>query len=172
MGLFLFIIGIIGWHVGMYGMFKKAGIEPWKAFIPFYNTWLIVEKCKIPKYWFWLQLIPIAGQFITIWITIIFVMHFKKVTVPDHAATVFFPFLYFPYLGFSPAVKWHGGDILKHYHKPASREWIDAGVFAIVAATEPVPVAVTSPVSAVMPEPATPRVVQDVPLQNCKLPVL
>lgn len=135
MGLFLFIIGIIGWHVGMYGMFKKAGIEPWKAFIPFYNTWLIVEKCKIPKYWFWLQLIPIAGQFITIWITIIFVMHFKKVTVPDHAATVFFPFLYFPYLGFSPAVKWHGGEILKHYHKPASREWIDAGVFAIVAAT-------------------------------------
>lgn len=135
MGLFLFIIGIIGWHVGMYGMFKKAGIEPWKAFIPFYNTWLIVEKCNIRKYWFWLQFIPIAGQFITIWITIIFVMHFKKVTVPDHAATVFFPFLYFPYLGFSPSVKWHGGEILKHYHKPASREWIDAGVFAIVAAT-------------------------------------
>ena len=135
MGLILFIIGVIGWHVGMYGMFKKAGIEPWKAFVPFYNTWLIVEKCKIRKYWFWLQLIPIAGQFITIWITIIFVMHFKKVSVPDHAATVLFPFIYFPYLGFSEKVKWHGGDILKHYHKPASREWIDAGVFAIVAAT-------------------------------------
>jgi signal peptidase I len=135
MGLFLFIIGVIGWHVGMYGMFKKAGIEPWKAFIPFYNTWLIVEKCKIRKYWFWLQFIPIAGQFITIWITIIFVMHFKKVSVPDHAATVFLPFIYFPYLGFSPKVKWHGAEVLKHYHKPASREWIDAGVFAIVAAT-------------------------------------
>jgi signal peptidase I len=135
MGLILLIIGTIGWHVGMYGMFKKAGIDAWKAFIPFYNTWLIVEKCKISKYWFWFQLIPIAGQFITIWITIIFVMHFKKVTVPDHAATVFFPFLYFPYLGFSDKVKWFGGDILKHYHKPASREWIDAGVFAIVAAT-------------------------------------
>jgi signal peptidase I len=46
-----------------------------------------------------------------------------------------FPFLYFPYLGFSEKEKWHGGDILKHYHKPASREWIDAGVFAVVAAT-------------------------------------
>jgi len=135
MGLTLFIIGVIGWHVGMYGMFKKAGITPWKALIPFYNTWFIVEKCKIRKYWFWLQFIPVAGQFITIWITIIFVMHFKKVTVPDHAATVFLPFLYFPYLGFSAKEKWHGGDILKHYHKPASREWIDAGVFAIVAAT-------------------------------------
>jgi signal peptidase I len=135
MGLILFIIGTIGWHVGMYGMFKKAGIEPWKALIPFYNTWLIVEKCKIRKYWFWLQLIPIAGQFITIWITIIFVMHFKKVDLISHTLTVLFPFIYFPYLGFSEKEKWHGSEILKHYHKPTSREWIDAGVFAIVAAT-------------------------------------
>ena len=135
MGLTLFIIGVIGWHLGMYGMFKKAGIEPWKALVPFYNTWLIIEKCKIRKYWFWFQLIPIAGQFITIWVTIIFVMHFKKVSVLDHTATVLVPFLYFPYLGFSAKEKWHGETILKHYHKPASREWIDAAVFAIVAAT-------------------------------------
>ena len=135
MGLTLFIIGVIGWHLGMLGMFKKAGIEPWKALVPFYNTWLIIEKCKIRKYWYWFQLIPIAGQFITIWITIIFVMHFKKVTVLDHTATVLVPFLYFPYLGFSDKEKWHGEAILKHYHKPASREWIDAAVFAIVAAT-------------------------------------
>lgn len=135
MGLLVFIIGVIGWHVGMYGMFKKAGIEPWKALVPLYNTWLIVEKTAIRKYWFWLQLIPIAGQFITIWITIIFVMHFKKVDLIAHTLTVFFPFIYFPYLGFSEKEKWYGGEILKHYHKPASREWIDAGVFAIVAAT-------------------------------------
>ena len=135
MGLILFIIGVIGWHLGMYGMFKKAGIEPWKALVPFYNTWLIVEKTKIRKYWFWFQLIPIAGQFITIWITIIFVMHFKKVSLIDHTATVLFPFIYFPYLGFSVKEKYYGGEILQHYHKPASREWIDAGVFAIVAAT-------------------------------------
>ena len=135
MGLILFIVGIIGWHVGMYGMFKKAGIEPWKALIPFYNTWLIVEKCEIKKLWFWLQLIPIAGQFITIWITIIWVMHFKRFSVLHHALTVFVPFIYFPYLGFSDKEKWGGKAILKHYTKPAEREWIDAGVFAIVAAT-------------------------------------
>ena len=135
MGLILFIIGPIGWHLGMYGMFKKAGIEPWKALVPFYNTWQIIGKTNIRRYWFWLQLIPIAGQFITIWITIIWVMHFKRVNLVDHTLTVFFPFLYFPYLGFSEKEKWYGGEVLKHYHKPASREWIDAGVFAIVAAT-------------------------------------
>jgi signal peptidase I len=119
----------------MYGMFKKAGIAEWKAFVPFYNTWEIVQITNIKRFWFWLQLIPIAGQFITIWITIIFVMNFKKVSVPAHAAVVFFPFIYFPYLGFSEKEKWYGPSALNHYHKPASREWIDAGVFAIVAAT-------------------------------------
>ncbi len=135
MGLALFIIGTLGWHIGMYGMFKKAGIDAWKAFVPFYNTWEIVQKADIKRFWFWLQLIPIAGQFITIWITIIFVMNFKKVSVPAHAAVVFFPFIYFPYIGFSEKEKWHGPQALHHYHKPASREWIDAGVFAVVAAT-------------------------------------
>ncbi len=135
MGLILLIIGTIGWHLGMYGMFKKAGIAPWKALVPFYNTWEIVRITNIRRYWFWLQLIPIAGQFITIWITIIFVMHFKRVNLIHHTLTVLFPFLYFPYLGFSEKEKWYGADVLKHYHKPASREWIDAGIFAVVAAT-------------------------------------
>jgi signal peptidase I len=135
MGWILFIIGTIGWHVGMYGMFKKAGIEPWKALIPFYNTWCIVNKTNIRKIWFWLQFIPIAGQFITIWITIIFVMHFGKFSLLDHIATVFLPLIYFPYLGYSPNVKYAGHDVVRKYQKSAVREWIDAAVFAVVAAT-------------------------------------
>ena len=135
MGWIIFILGTLGWHAGIYGMFKKAGIEGTKAFIPFYNTWFMVEKCNINKLWFWLQFIPIAGQFITIWITIIFVMHFGKFTVLQHTAAVFLPFVYLPYLGFSKDVKWGGPEIVKHYKKSASREWVDAAVFAVVAAT-------------------------------------
>jgi signal peptidase I len=135
MGWIIFIIGAIGWHVGMYGMFKKAGIDAWKAFVPFYNTWCIVEKCGIKKVWFWLQFIPIAGQFITIWITIIFSMHFGKFGLLQHAAVVFLPFIYFPYLGFSKEVRWGGKEVVKHYKKSAAREWVDAAVFAVVAAT-------------------------------------
>jgi signal peptidase I len=135
MGWIIFIIGTIGWHVGMYGMFKKAGIEPWKALVPFYNTWCIVQKCNIKKYWFFLQFIPIAGQFITIWITIIFVMHFGRFNTLHHAATTFVPFIYFPYIGFSKNERWGGEKVFKNYTKPAGREWIDAGAFAVVAAT-------------------------------------
>lgn len=135
MGWIIFILGTIGWHIGIYGMFKKSGINPVMAFVPFYNTWLIVEKCGIKKMWFWLQLIPIAGQFITMWIIIIYTMHFGKFSVLDHAAAVFLPFIYLPYLGFSKSVRWGGEKVVKMYKKSAAREWVDAAVFAIVAAT-------------------------------------
>jgi len=134
-GWIIFIVSALGWHIGLYGMFKKAGIEPWKALVPFYNTWCLVQKMKLHKVWFFLQFIPIAGQFITIWITIKFVEHFGRFGFWQHGATVLLPFIYFPYLGFSKNEKYAGELVVKNYKKTAAREWIDAAAFAVVAAT-------------------------------------
>jgi signal peptidase I len=134
-GLLLFIIAAILWLIGLYGMFRKAGIAPWKALIPLYNTWCMVEKMQLKKIWFFLQLIPVAGQFITIWICIKFVEHFGRFGLLHHAATVFIPFIYFPYLGFSKNERYAGISVVKNYKKSVAREWIDAAAFAVVAAT-------------------------------------
>jgi signal peptidase I len=135
MGWIIFIVFVIGWMVGLSGLFKKAGIESWKAFIPFYNTWIIVQKCQIRKVWFWIQFIPIAGQFVTIWITLIFLMHFGKFNLIHHTLASLVPFIYMPYIGFHKDTKWGGSEMFHSYKKPATREWVDAGVFAVVAAT-------------------------------------
>ena len=135
MGIVVFIIYWLGWHFGIYMLLLKAGVSKGKAIIPIYNTWEVVQLCGIKKYWFWIQLIPVLGQFVTLWISIIFVMHFKKVNIIQHSLTVLVPFIYLPYLGNAATTKWFGADALNHYHKPASREWIDAAVFAVVAAT-------------------------------------
>ncbi|MBS1752948.1 MAG: signal peptidase I [Ferruginibacter sp.] len=134
-GWIVFIIGALGWHIGMYGMFKKAGIESWKALVPFYNTWCMVQKMQLKKYWFFLQFIPIAGQFITIWICIKFVEYFGRFDFWHHAAAVLFPFIYFPYLGYSKNERYAGIAVVKNYKKSTAREWIDAAAFAVVAAT-------------------------------------
>jgi len=134
-GWIVFIFCSLGWHIGIYGMFKKAGIDSWKAFVPFYNTWCMVEKMQLKKYWFFFQLVPVAGQFITIWICIKFVEHFGRFGFTQHAATVFLPFVYFPYLGFSKNERYAGISVVKNYKKSGTREWIDAAAFAIVAAT-------------------------------------
>lgn len=134
-GLVLFILAAIGVLIGLYGMFQKAGIAPWKALIPLYNTWCMVDKMKLNKIWFFLQLIPIAGQFVTIWINIKFVEYFGRFGLWHHFLTVFFPFVYFPYLGYSDMERFAGEMVVKNYKKGVIREWIDAAVFAIVAAT-------------------------------------
>ena len=135
MGWLIFLIGVLGFHVGLYGMFKKAGIAGWKALVPFYNTWLMMSKMELKTHWFFFQLIPIAGQFVTIWLCIKFVEHFGRFSVLHHAATVFIPFIYFPYLGFSKNERYAGIPVVKNYNKSSTREWIDAAVFAVVAAT-------------------------------------
>ena len=134
-GWIIFIVATIGWHIGLYAMFKKAGIEAWKALVPLYNTWCMVQKMKLPLAWFFLQFIPIAGQFITIWITIKFVEYFGRFGFWHHAATVLIPFIYFPYLGYSKNEKYAGTLVVNNYKKSAAREWIDAAAFAVVAAT-------------------------------------
>ena len=134
-GWLIFILATLGFHIGLYGMFNKAGITGWRALVPFYNTYLMVRKMELKFHWFILQFIPIVGQFITIWICIKFVEHFGRFSVLHHAATVFLPFIYFPYLGFSKNERYAGIPIVKNYTKSAAREWIDAAVFAVVAAT-------------------------------------
>ena len=53
-GWIIFLVSTVLWHYGLFEMFKKAGIAPWKAFIPFYNTWCIVSIMEIKKWWFYL----------------------------------------------------------------------------------------------------------------------
>jgi signal peptidase I len=120
---------------GLYKMFQKAGIPAWKAWVPFLNTWEILKAAKIKNHWFFWQFIPIAGWFITIWLLIEFVKLFGKFALYQHAMVVFVPFLYFPYLGWSKDEKYYGPEIVNKHKKTATREWVDAAVFAIVAAT-------------------------------------
>jgi signal peptidase I len=135
MGLLIFILGTIGALIGLYGMFRKAGVQPWKALIPYYNTWIMIELMEMKKIWFFLQFIPIVGQFITIALTIDFIKHFGRFSLLDHTVAVFLPFIYLPYVGYSKDIRYIGHAKVKLYKKSVAREWVDAAVFAVVAAT-------------------------------------
>jgi signal peptidase I len=120
---------------GMYGMFRKAGLPGWKALIPFYNTNVILDLAKRPRHWFFWQFIPVVGWFITLGIYIEFVKPYGKFKLYQHALTVVASPLYFAYIGFNKKDKFLGVNTVLKYRKSATREWIDAGIFAVVAAT-------------------------------------
>lgn len=121
--------------VGAYKMFEKAHVPGWKAFIPFYNTWIMLELAGRPKYWVFLQLIPVLGWFISMGIFVDFVKAFGKFKLYEHALAALLPVVYFPYIGFNKDDRYLGPEAVKKYRKSPAREWVDAGVFAIVAAT-------------------------------------
>lgn len=120
---------------GLSKLFRKAGVASWKAWVPFLNTWEIVKLAELRKHWFFWQFIPIAGWFISLWLLIEFVKLFGKFSLLQHILVVFVPFLYLPYLASNDKEKYIGPVAVKKHKKSATREWIDAAVFAIVAAT-------------------------------------
>jgi len=83
---------------------------------------------------FW-QAIPVVGWFITISIYIEFVKLFEEFSIGQHILTTFFSPFYFLYLGYSQKIRYIGFEKIQHYQKPAWREWVDAAVFATIAAT-------------------------------------
>lgn len=120
---------------GLYGMFRKAGVEGWKALVPFYNTWVMLDIAKRPKHWFFWQLIPVVGWFITLGIIVEFVKPFGKFKFYQHALAVLAGVAYLPYVGFNQKDRFVGVEAVKKHKKSSAREWLDAGIFAIVAAT-------------------------------------
>jgi len=64
MMFFVFIVLIIT-YVAMAlllaRIFKKAGVESWKAWIPFYNNWIMYELGDQKGYWAIVAVIPLAN---------------------------------------------------------------------------------------------------------------
>jgi signal peptidase I len=121
--------------IGLSKLFVKAGVAAWKAYIPFYNTRVMLELAQRPKHWVFWQFIPVVGWFISLGIFVEFVKTFGKYRLWEHAMASLLPLIYFPLIGFDPKVIFLGPDQVKKHKKGVAREWIDAGVFAIVAAT-------------------------------------
>jgi signal peptidase I len=121
--------------IGAAKLFEKAGVPGWKAYIPFYNTWIMLQLAERPKHWVYWQIIPVVGWFISLGIYVEFVKTFGKFKLWEHAMAALLPIVYFPMIGFDPKVKFTGAGPVRKHKKGTAREWIDAGVFAIVAAT-------------------------------------
>jgi len=120
---------------GLAKLFQKAGEQAWKAYIPFYNTWIMQRLSGRPVHWVFWQFIPVVGWFITPGIFIEFSKLFGRFSLLDHTAAVFFAPFYFPWLASQQDLAFIGKEGVQQNQKPAWREWFDAAVFAIVAAT-------------------------------------
>lgn len=120
---------------GLARLFTKAGEASWKAYVPFYNTWVMQGLCDRPKHWVFWQFIPVIGWFISPGIFIEFAKVFGQYSLRSHTAAALFAPVYFPYLSMKVNPSYVGPEAVKNHKKANWREWVDAGIFAVVAAT-------------------------------------
>ncbi len=136
--LVIYLIGILLVFLPSFGLaklFKMAGEQSWKAYIPFYNTWVMQDIAKRPKHWVFWQLIPVVGWFISPGIFIEFAKVFGKFSLGHHTMAALFAPFYFPWLAAQKDTKFIGAEAARKHKKTVAREWFDAAIFAIVAAT-------------------------------------
>jgi signal peptidase I len=136
--LVIYLIGILLVFLPSFGLaklFAKAGEQSWKAYVPFYNTWVMQDIAKRPKHWVFWQFIPVVGWFITPGIFIEFVKVFGKFSLGHHTAAALVAPFYFPWLAAQKDTKFVGAEEARRHKKAVWREWFDAAIFAIVAAT-------------------------------------
>lgn len=132
--LFL-ILSSITTIIGLWKLFPLAGQEGWKAFIPLYNfiVWLKV----IQKPWWWIFLIITPGiNFLMVAIMYLLTAKaFNKRTTQDKAVAFLFGYVYLPYIAFQKDTVYVGPEDMSKRKPSMAREWTEAIVFAVIAAT-------------------------------------
>lgn len=118
-----------------YWVFDKAGVGGYKALIPFYNYFVWVQILAKPWWWILIMLIPFINFFMIMLMIVQTAVSFGKHNLLDQALSVIFPFAYLPYLGLSAKENYIKPENRVKVKKSQVREWTDAIIFAVVAAS-------------------------------------
>ncbi len=118
-----------------YWIFSEAGVEGYKALIPFYNYYIWLKVIEKPWWWLLLMLVPFINMFMIMLMLVKTAVSYGKYKLGDQALSVLFPLVYIPYLGISDKEHYIKPENRVIHKKSQIREWTDAIIFAVVAAS-------------------------------------
>jgi signal peptidase I len=135
MGNYIFLALVLASFFGLNKLFKKAGIDNWKAFIPIYNFYLLAKLLHKPWWWCLIMLVP--GVNIMMYGVFGFnvARAFNKPSDQDLIFASLLPYIFFVKIGFDDTAKFVGLDKFKIEPSKIIKNWIDPIVFAIIAAS-------------------------------------
>ena len=133
--LILLIIFIILFFAGLWAIFEKSNYKGWMSIVPLYNFYIWLKIIKKPLWWFIFILTPFINIFMILLIVVETLNCFGKRGLGAQTLAVLFPFFYLPWLGFFSNVKYQDPDKQKPVQKSVAREWLEAIIFAVIAAT-------------------------------------
>jgi signal peptidase I len=128
--LLIIFFPILAWKT-----FVTAGYSGWKSAVPFYNYYIWLRIINKPLWWYIFLLIPFINAFMVMLIVVETLKCYKRYSLGDQALAVIFPYAYLPWLGIMHDKDYVTPSNRKPIKKSAAREWIDAIIFAVIAAT-------------------------------------
>lgn len=139
--LIYYTITVIGIHIGLYFFFKRKGIDPWKAFVPFVNKLELIKLTGQKKSFLVWFFIPGANIIAAVSLLSELLDSHRIYGWKEHYLGILCGALYFPYL-FSkkqPEPVYFGpqGEDGTKFKRPRMgflREWTDTITFALAAA--------------------------------------
>jgi len=121
--------------VGLMKIFEKAGYNQFFALIPFYNIYIWLKILEKPIWWIIFAITPFINVFMIFLMIVETAKTFNKNLLWEQALAAVFPFAYLPYLGFSKDENYQKIENRPVFTKSKIREWVDAIIFAVFAAT-------------------------------------
>ena len=133
--LVFLLLGSVTTTVGLWKVFQKAGYKGWEIIVPFYGFYIWLKVIKKPLWWYIFIIFPYINAFTIMLMLVETAKCFKKMGLLEQGAAAVFPCIYMPYLGFSQNEHYEHPDKRVKIKKTMVREWTDAIIFAVIAAT-------------------------------------
>ena len=126
----------LGATIGYWKIFEKTGIATWIALVPFYSEFKIMGLVGKPNWWAIYLFIPIFNIFAYYILIFDLIRCLGKESLTSQIICIFAFYLYLPWIAFQPETKYLGKlHELKTIQKTPTREWFEAVIFAVIAAT-------------------------------------
>ena len=130
----LLILYFAGSLAGLWLVFKKAGIAPWKSLIPIYNIVVWLKMCNKKWSWYVWFLIPAINIFMFLLMVVETAKVFRRYNFWEQLLAVIFPWVFMPLWGLNKNIVFHDPKVDPPAKVGEVRDWVDAIAFAIVAA--------------------------------------
>lgn len=132
--LLLYILILI-YFASLWKVFEKAGEDKWKGFVPVWNLLIVLKILKKPWWWVFLFLVPGINLLMLIILNVELGKSFGQRDFTSSLFAIFLPWVFIPRLAFDKSIVYTGPIDWTGKKKGAVREWGDAILFAVVAAT-------------------------------------
>lgn len=131
----LLLVSFITTVIGLWKLFPLAGEQGWKAFIPFYNFIVWLKIIKKPWWWIFLIITPGVNFLIIAIMYLLTAKAYNKRSLQEKIIAFFIGFIYLPYIAFQADTKYVGPEDMSKKKPSVVRDWTEAIVFAVIAAT-------------------------------------